>query len=284
MGIIRWLIATDIYGEPQCHQRRQSTQLAVVPIDWATQTAGLDSQPSPYTKVWIDDRTSTPSSGPLGTWCLYIKTTFPQLQQSTPPKKPLLNHHLQQPTPPTTPPIPHLTMKLPLPLLALPALSSALPQTNSTPPPSFRITSVISGDTGCPRGSIDVKWTDTRILPISYISPPPPPATLIHRLTLPEFGPEFTAAVGPNADITDSHKNCQLNLKLEYDAGYSFAVYSAEYTGFAELEAGVQGSVKSSYYFSGAGEQVRNSLLSFCTVSSFHSFVVLSGRFDTVLS
>ncbi|KAJ4338492.1 hypothetical protein N0V95_008029 [Ascochyta clinopodiicola] len=126
-------------------------------------------------------------------------------------------------------------MKYTLPVLGLTALASALPQTAS-PPPSFKITNVISGGTGCPRGSIDVNWTDNKILPIY-------------------FGQEFTAAVGPKANITDSRKFCQLNLQLEYTPGYSFAIYSAEYTGFASLDAGVTGTVKSTYYFSGAAEQ-----------------------------
>ncbi|UPX13218.1 uncharacterized protein EKO05_0003739 [Ascochyta rabiei] len=126
-------------------------------------------------------------------------------------------------------------MKYTLPVLGLTALASALPQTTS-PPPSFKITNVISGGTGCPRGSIDVNWTDHKILPIY-------------------FGQEFTAAVGPKANITDSRKFCQLNLQLEYTPGYSFAVYSAEYTGFAALDAGVTGTVKSTYYFSGLAEQ-----------------------------
>ena len=69
------------------------------------------------------------------------------------------------------------------------------------------------------------------------------------------------AAVGSKAAITDSRKNCQLNLQLEYSAGYSFAVYSADYTGFADLDAGVTGTVKSNYYFSGETDQVCSSFV-----------------------
>ena len=58
-------------------------------------------------------------------------------------------------------------MKFTLPILTVAAVASALPQTTSTPPPSFKITNVISGGTGCPQGSIDVSWTDNKILPIS---------------------------------------------------------------------------------------------------------------------
>jgi hypothetical protein len=46
------------------------------------------------------------------------------------------------------------------------AVASALPQNLSTPPPAFKIVNVVSGGTGCPKGSIDVNWTDEKILPI----------------------------------------------------------------------------------------------------------------------
>lgn len=62
--------------------------------------------------------------------------------------------------------------------------------------------------------------------------------------------------MGPRADITDSRKFCQLNLELSYSAGFSFAVYNAEYAGFADLDSGVTGTIKSNYYFSGETDQV----------------------------
>ncbi|KAJ4404520.1 hypothetical protein N0V91_005864 [Didymella pomorum] len=131
-------------------------------------------------------------------------------------------------------------MKFTLPILAVAAVASALPQSTSTPPPSFKITNVVSGGTGCPQGSIDVKWTDDKVLPIN-------------------FSNEFVAAVGPKAEITASRKFCQLNLELSYSAGFSFAVYNAEYAGFADLDAGVAGTIKSNYYFSGETDQTSSS-------------------------
>ncbi|KAF1926202.1 uncharacterized protein M421DRAFT_422877 [Didymella exigua CBS 183.55] len=124
-------------------------------------------------------------------------------------------------------------MKLALPVAAL---ASALPQTASTPPPSFKITNVVSGGTGCPSGSINVEWTDDAVLPI-------------------HFGPDFIAAVGPGVATADSRKFCQLNLALAYSAGFSFAVYSVSYTGFADVDAGVTGTVGSNCYFSGETDQ-----------------------------
>lgn len=63
-------------------------------------------------------------------------------------------------------------MRLTIPILGFTALVSALPQP-STPPPSFKITNVVSGGTGCPQGSINATWTDEQILPIST-------STLLH--------------------------------------------------------------------------------------------------------
>jgi hypothetical protein len=58
-------------------------------------------------------------------------------------------------------------MKYTLTTLALAASSLATPiQTSSETPSAFNITSVVSGGPGCPQGSIDINWTDNRILPI----------------------------------------------------------------------------------------------------------------------
>ncbi|KAL6706441.1 hypothetical protein ACN47E_005547 [Coniothyrium glycines] len=131
-------------------------------------------------------------------------------------------------------------MKYTFTTLALAALSTALPQA-SPAPPSFKIKNVISGGSGCPQGSIDIDWTDNKILPIYFTK-------------------DFTARVGRTADIVDSRKNCQINLSLSFSPGYSFAVYSADYAGYADLDAGVTGTVQSTYYFSGYTDQVSAAL------------------------
>ncbi|KAF2450651.1 hypothetical protein P171DRAFT_516486 [Karstenula rhodostoma CBS 690.94] len=116
-----------------------------------------------------------------------------------------------------------------LPLLAL---SAPLKRDASSAPPSFRINKVVSGGSGCPQGSIDVNWTNNGILPIY-------------------FGKDFTASVGPSVTADHSRKNCQINLDISYSPGYSYSVYSADYTGYANIESGVKGTVAAHYYFSG---------------------------------
>jgi hypothetical protein len=51
--------------------------------------------------------------------------------------------------------------------LAAATLANPVPAPAAAAAPSgFRITSVISGGSGCPQGSIDVNWTENRVLPI----------------------------------------------------------------------------------------------------------------------
>jgi len=45
-------------------------------------------------------------------------------------------------------------------------------------------------------------------------------------------------------------------MKLQYSPGYQYAVYSADYVGYGDLDAGVKGTVKANYYFSGQTDQV----------------------------
>ncbi|KAF2268204.1 hypothetical protein CC78DRAFT_17100 [Lojkania enalia] len=133
-------------------------------------------------------------------------------------------------------------MKYTFASLALAAFSLASPVPDTAlAPPSFKIANVVSGGSGCPQGSIDVSYTDSTILPIY-------------------FGKDFTATVGPKADPADSRKNCQLNIKLNYSPGYQYAVYSADYSGWGQLDSGVKGSVKANYYFSGDQDQASTNL------------------------
>ncbi|KAF2820735.1 hypothetical protein CC86DRAFT_304601 [Ophiobolus disseminans] len=125
--------------------------------------------------------------------------------------------------------------------LAAATVATPVPGAASAAPSSFRITNVVSAGSGCPQGSIDVKWTDNKIFPIY-------------------FNREFTAKVGSGKDVVDSRKNCQINLKLEYEQGFSFAVYSADYAGWADLDNGVTGTVKATYYFSGEQDQTSSAV------------------------
>ena len=50
--------------------------------------------------------------------------------------------------------------------LALPVLAASAVVERDNAPPAFKLNNVIYGGSGCPQGSIDIKWTDSGILPI----------------------------------------------------------------------------------------------------------------------
>ena len=123
--------------------------------------------------------------------------------------------------------------------LASLTLATPLPASNAAlAPPAFKIKNVVSGGSGCPQGSIDIIFSDSTLMPIY-------------------FSRDFTASVGPSASADQQRKNCQINMALQYSPGWSYAVYSADYSGYAALDEGVNGVVKSTYYFSGQSDQVR---------------------------
>jgi len=62
---------------------------------------------------------------------------------------------------------------------------------------------------------------------------------------------EFLAQVGVGAKPTDARKNCQLSLKVHVPQGFTYAIASADYRGFAQLERGATALERANYYFQG---------------------------------
>ncbi|GAQ68459.1 hypothetical protein T45_00170 [Streptomyces turgidiscabies] len=67
---------------------------------------------------------------------------------------------------------------------------------------------------------------------------------------------DYLAQVGGNSDPTAFRKNCQLNLKVRVPAGFTYAIASADYRGFAALQRGASAVQKASYYFQGSSATV----------------------------
>ncbi|MCF3103572.1 DUF4360 domain-containing protein [Streptomyces roseoverticillatus] len=63
---------------------------------------------------------------------------------------------------------------------------------------------------------------------------------------------DYLAQVGVGSKPTDFRKNCQLNLIVHVPQGFTYAVASADYRGYAKLEPGASGTEKASYYFQGS--------------------------------
>ncbi|MFI6687316.1 DUF4360 domain-containing protein [Streptomyces sp. NPDC050485] len=78
---------------------------------------------------------------------------------------------------------------------------------------------------------------------------------------------QYLAQVGVGAQPTDFRKNCQLNLIVHVPQGFTYAIASADYRGYAHLESGATAAQKASYYFQGSPD----------TVTTTHPF---NGAFD----
>ncbi|KAF3192369.1 hypothetical protein TWF225_000618 [Orbilia oligospora] len=67
---------------------------------------------------------------------------------------------------------------------------------------------------------------------------------------------KYVAAIGTGVSITESRKNCQLNIDIHYPQGFQYSIFSVDYRGYAYLENGVTATQSATYYFSGYSEQV----------------------------
>ncbi|WP_407916859.1 DUF4360 domain-containing protein [Kitasatospora sp. NE20-6] len=105
----------------------------------------------------------------------------------------------------------------------------------TTPPPPDRIVidvATVNGS-GCPAGTAAVA-----------VSPDNTAFTVTYS--------DYLAQVGVGSKPTDFRKNCQLNLDVHVPQGFTYAIASADYRGFAHLERGAVGRQKASYYFQGS--------------------------------
>jgi len=62
----------------------------------------------------------------------------------------------------------------------------------------------------------------------------------------------YLAQVGVGATPTDWRKNCQLNLIVHVPSGFTYAISSTDYRGFASLQKGATGTERAGYYFQGS--------------------------------
>lgn len=103
--------------------------------------------------------------------------------------------------------------------------------------PQVTIRGVTYGGTGCPQGTVSAQLSADKTL-----------ITLIFDT--------YIASIGPGIAVTEQRKNCQLNVDIQYPGGFQYSVLSADYRGYAAIDKGVTGVLKSTYYFSGQTDQV----------------------------
>ncbi|MCZ7459582.1 DUF4360 domain-containing protein [Streptomyces sp. WMMC940] len=70
---------------------------------------------------------------------------------------------------------------------------------------------------------------------------------------------DYLAQVGGGASPVDFRKNCQLNLIVHVPHGFTYAVASADYRGYASLQRGATAVQQASYYFQGSPDTAARS-------------------------
>lgn len=125
-------------------------------------------------------------------------------------------------------------------MTALIAASAAATPVHAVGPDagSVYIDSISYGGSGCPQGSVGQSFANDRQ---SF--------TLIFD--------QFVASSGPGVPVTESRKNCQINLNVHVPAGQSLATATFDYRGYVGVPSDVTATSSSLYYLSGeaAGDQ-----------------------------
>ncbi|MGW1724481.1 DUF4360 domain-containing protein [Streptomyces sp. NPDC002306] len=118
-------------------------------------------------------------------------------------------------------------------------LSTALPAQGASsgfedPPPDKIIIKVATvNGSGCPQGTTAVAVSeDNTAFTVTYSA--------------------YLAQAGGNSDPTAYRKNCQLNLVVHVPSGFTYAIASADYRGYAALQSGASATQRASYYFQGS--------------------------------
>jgi hypothetical protein len=139
-------------------------------------------------------------------------------------------------------------MKFALALFFLAALTVASPvaelssdtDADFPDPRQVYIEGLTSGGTGCPQGTVGQSISND-------------------RQTFTMIFDNFVASIGPGIPVTENRKACQLNIKLRYPPGWSYAIMSSDYRGYVSVDRGVTAAHKSLYYFAGQTNQVSTS-------------------------
>ncbi|GAA2280295.1 DUF4360 domain-containing protein [Streptomyces atrovirens] len=115
------------------------------------------------------------------------------------------------------------------------ALPAQGPATGFEDPPPDKIVIKVAtvNGSGCPQGTAAVAVSaDNTAFTVTYS--------------------DYLAQAGGNSAPTDSRKNCQLSLLVHVPQGFTYAIASADYRGFASLQPGAKGTQRASYYFQGS--------------------------------
>ncbi|MEU4619894.1 DUF4360 domain-containing protein [Actinoplanes sp. NPDC023801] len=123
--------------------------------------------------------------------------------------------------------------------LAVAAPAYAAPDPAPKPDKMMVIKVASANGSGCPKGTAAIQ-----------VSPDNTAFTITYS--------EYTASVGPKATPLDFRKNCQLLLDIQVPSGFTFAIASADYRGYASLRPGAYGEQSSIYYFQGHSQSTKS--------------------------
>ncbi|MFF5145131.1 DUF4360 domain-containing protein [Streptomyces sp. NPDC013157] len=113
------------------------------------------------------------------------------------------------------------------------AQASSSPVFDDPPPDKIVINVATVNGSGCPQGTTAVAVSeDNEAFTVTYSA--------------------YLAQAGGNSDPTVFRRNCQLNLVVHVPGGFTYAIASADYRGFASLQPGATGTQRASYYFQGS--------------------------------
>ncbi|RKN43893.1 DUF4360 domain-containing protein [Streptomyces hoynatensis] len=124
--------------------------------------------------------------------------------------------------------------------LAAQGAPSALDTPESVPTEQIEISISTINGSGCPAGTAAVAPSaDNTAFTVTYS--------------------DYLAQVGVGATPTDFRKNCQLNLDVHIPQGFTYAIASVDYRGYAYLADGASGLQQAQYYYQGSPETATSS-------------------------
>ncbi|WP_242903317.1 DUF4360 domain-containing protein [Actinomadura terrae] len=111
-----------------------------------------------------------------------------------------------------------------LTLVPAPASAAHIP-----PPGSVAVEIATLNDSGCPRGTVSVD-SDTELFRFRYSN--------------------YSAFVGQGQPPPAFRKNCQISVKVRHPPEYTYGIMSVEHSGFADIQEGASGTLKSTFALS----------------------------------
>lgn len=120
-----------------------------------------------------------------------------------------------------------------LPSSASTTSTSQAAETAQAPPENVRIGIESINGSGCPAGTAAVAMNaDNTAFTVTYS--------------------DYVAAAGDGISPIDFRKNCQLNLSVDVPGGFTYAIQTVDYRGYAHLPDGARGLQRAGYYFQGS--------------------------------